>query len=38
MGANPPVERDRREAAVLGSPHGFAAPAAPHLARSVQRR
>ena len=31
--ANPPVERGRREAALLGSLRGFAAPAAPHLAR-----
>ena len=30
---NPPVERDRREAALLGTLRGFAAPAAPHLAR-----
>ena len=30
---NPPVEWDRREAALLGSLRGFAAPAAPHLAR-----
>jgi len=30
---NPPVERDRREAALLGSLRGFAAPAAAHLAR-----
>ncbi len=33
MVANPPVERDRREAALLGSLRGFAAPAAPHLRR-----
>ena len=31
--SNPPVERDRREAALLGSLRGFAAPAAPHLRR-----
>ena len=30
---NIPVERDRREAALLGSLRGFAAPAAPHLQR-----
>ena len=33
MRANPPVERDRREASLLGALRGFAAPAAPHLAR-----
>ena len=33
MLSNIPVERDRREAALLGSLRGFAAPAAPHLAR-----
>ena len=30
---NPSVERDRRQAALAGSLRGFAAPAAPHLAR-----
>ena len=30
---NPPVERDRRQAGLAGSLRGFAAPAAPHLAR-----
>lgn len=30
---NPPVERDRLPAALAGSLRGFAAPAAPHLAR-----
>ena len=30
---NPPVERDRREAPLLGSLRAFAASAAPHLAR-----
>ena len=30
---NPPLERDRREAALLGSLRGFAAPAAPQLVR-----
>ena len=30
---NPPVERDRQQAALVGSLRGFAAPAAPHLAR-----
>lgn len=30
---NPPVERDRQPAALVGSLRGFAAPAAPHLAR-----
>ncbi len=33
MPSNPPVERARREAALLGSLRGFAAPTAPHLAR-----
>lgn len=33
MSSNPPLERDRREAALLGSLRGFAAPAAPQLAR-----
>jgi len=33
MPPNPPLERDRREAALLGSLRGFAAPAAPQLAR-----
>jgi hypothetical protein len=32
---NPSVERDRREAALLGSLRGFAAPAAPHVKRSA---
>jgi hypothetical protein len=30
---NPPLERDRREAALLGSLRGYAASAAPQLAR-----
>jgi len=29
---NPPLEMDRREAALLGTLRGFAAPAAPQLA------
>jgi hypothetical protein len=31
--SNPPVEWDRQPAALVGSLRGFAAPAAPHLAR-----
>jgi hypothetical protein len=34
--SNPPVERDRQQAALVGSLRGFAAPAAPHLARSYR--
>ena len=30
---NIPVERDRQQAALVGSLRGFAAPAAPHLQR-----
>jgi hypothetical protein len=33
MTPNPPVERDRLQAALAGTLRGFAAPAAPHLAR-----
>jgi len=33
LGSNPPVERDRLPAALAGTLRGFAAPAAPHLAR-----
>jgi hypothetical protein len=32
-GSNIPVERDRQQAALVGSLRGFAAPAAPHLQR-----
>jgi len=31
--SNIPVERDRQQATLVGSLRGFAAPAAPHLAR-----
>lgn len=33
MKSNIPVERDRQQAALVGSLRGFAAPAAPHLQR-----
>ena len=33
MRSNPPLERDRRQATLTGALRGFAAPAAPQLAR-----
>jgi hypothetical protein len=33
LGSNPPLERDRRQAALAGTLRGFAAPAAPDLER-----